>query len=242
MTTETWDIEAIVREVVRRLQTVAESNDAAPNPSTSPPPAGQLKVDQKVVSLAVVQGRLGRVKELVVRSDAVVTPAVRDLLRRDKIRLVRADGNTNARRCVSGMIIVAESSWSPPTDRDVWPAPCRSVASLSDAVAQLVRELSSDQVVGVLITDAVFASLCQLNRHDHVRAAWISDAERLREAIEQIRPNVLVLDPRHRRLNQLTSLAQAFFEAATAGEAPSAAVVTASDPAAATAMGMRKQV
>lgn len=76
-------IERIVREVIRRLREM-ETNGSATNPSNEP-----LAVEDRVVTLATLQGRLDGVCQLNVRSDAVVTPSVQDELRDRKITLTR---------------------------------------------------------------------------------------------------------------------------------------------------------
>ena len=112
----TWDIERIVRAVMRRL---AELPDAAAANLCAPPATAEcgaddeLSVTAAVVSLAALEaqladrplssglpasvvppsavaGRLSGLRRLVIRRGAVVTPAVRDLLRQYRIDVVTA--------------------------------------------------------------------------------------------------------------------------------------------------------
>ena len=75
------DIERIVQEVVRRLLSLGMQVTA--NPQST------LTIDERVVSLATLQGKLEGIQQLQVEPKAVVTPSVRDELRQRKIELVR---------------------------------------------------------------------------------------------------------------------------------------------------------
>ena len=77
-------IETIVAEVVRRLlaQGVAVSG-------VDGNVQDHLEIDDSVVALATLSGRLDGICRLVVKTDAVVTPSVRDELRQRNIALVR---------------------------------------------------------------------------------------------------------------------------------------------------------
>lgn len=92
-----WSEERIVTEVLRRLRAVASadapaptSNAPAPAVPAPPDPPGRLTLDQPLVTLATIAGRLTGVRQFVVRPRAVVTPAVRDELRSRGITLLRA--------------------------------------------------------------------------------------------------------------------------------------------------------
>jgi hypothetical protein len=84
-------IEWIVREVIRRL-----TDGGHPIVSTSPgdkktaanaPANHALRLSERLVTLATLDGRLSGVSRVIVPMRAVVTPAVRDELRRKNIRL-----------------------------------------------------------------------------------------------------------------------------------------------------------
>jgi hypothetical protein len=79
MTVTPEQLEWIVQEVIRRLR-LLESN---------PPPTGELRLTECVVTLATLKDRMANVQRIVVTPRAVVTPAVRDELRQRTIELVR---------------------------------------------------------------------------------------------------------------------------------------------------------
>lgn len=73
------DIEFIVREVIRRL------TSAAGDPSRSE--ADTVNLDERLVTMATLDGRLANARRLVVAKKAVVTPAVKDELKKRQITL-----------------------------------------------------------------------------------------------------------------------------------------------------------
>ena len=73
-------VEWIVAEVLRRLGVVQAQTMAS---------SDELRVEEQVVTVRVVEGRLNGVSRLVVSQRAVVTPAVKDELKQRKIELVR---------------------------------------------------------------------------------------------------------------------------------------------------------
>ena len=94
MALSTHDIERIVAEVMRRLLAagVQVQPDTGSLPGIGPVTAktATYTVTEHVVSLAVLEGHLENLQRLVVGARAVVTPAVRDVLRKHDIALERA--------------------------------------------------------------------------------------------------------------------------------------------------------
>ena len=75
--------ERIVQEVIRRLLAQGVSIQLPETPVT------ELVLDQKVIALGLLEGRLNGIRRVVVRRRAVVTPAVKDELRTKGIELQR---------------------------------------------------------------------------------------------------------------------------------------------------------
>lgn len=82
MTFNEEQVEWIVAEVIRRLRLVA--NDQAPSAA-----GGELRLNDMVITMRTIEGRLSDIKRLSVRSKAVITPAVRDELKGRNIELLR---------------------------------------------------------------------------------------------------------------------------------------------------------
>ena len=73
------DVEYIIREVIRRL--MAMGNEPSHDDG------GTVKLTERLVTMATLEGRLANVKRLIVAKKAVVTPLVKDELRKRKIEL-----------------------------------------------------------------------------------------------------------------------------------------------------------
>lgn len=84
-------IERIVREVIRRLREMEANGNATSDNQDGSQTEKTLCIDDKVVALATLQGRLDGVQQLRVGGNAVVTPSVRDELRDRKITLTRGE-------------------------------------------------------------------------------------------------------------------------------------------------------
>lgn len=82
MTLTAEEIERIVQEVIRRL-TSAGVQVTRFKPT--------LELEDRLVTLASIEGRLEGIKQLVVLPKAIVTPSVRDELRDKNVELVRQE-------------------------------------------------------------------------------------------------------------------------------------------------------
>jgi hypothetical protein len=82
MTFSEEQVEWIVVEVIRRLGLLTSDNGSNTEAN------GELKLIERVVTMQVVESRLDGVQRVMVRQQAIVTPAVKDELKRRKIELV----------------------------------------------------------------------------------------------------------------------------------------------------------
>lgn len=85
MTFSEDQVERIVREVVRRL--LALESSAGNRPALAE--GNALTLDERVISMETLRGRLEGVRRVAVTRRAVVTPAARDLLRERGVDLER---------------------------------------------------------------------------------------------------------------------------------------------------------
>ena len=94
MALSSHDIERIVAEVLRRLLAAGVQVQSDPGSlsgiGSDTAKTATYTVTEHVVSLAVLEGHLENLQRLVVGARAVVTPAVRDVLRKHDIALERA--------------------------------------------------------------------------------------------------------------------------------------------------------
>lgn len=227
-------IDLIVREVLARLAGVGGD----PLHRVSPPPTrvggresaaspgphesdrherqdGELAVSARVVSLAAVEDRMEGVRRLVVPPGAVVTPSVRDELRRRNIALVRDRSATSTGGGARVLIMVLGSRFDP--------APLKSalageglevridradcLVAATDAVA---RELDRPDCVALVASVYPAVAVCLANRHAGVRAVLGIDPGRLAGDAASAGANVLVLDPRSSGPFQLRQMALQF--------------------------------
>jgi hypothetical protein len=248
MALPTINIDDVVREVLAQLG-LAPAGGASPNgeaaangatssasksPSkatvVSPPPAqtpakvaaggnGEFVVRSRVVALAELQDRLSGIRKLVVPPQAIVTPAVRDELRRRNIALVfgkkdAAAARTSAMRLV---LMVTHGALDPAglvggltaegIAVDVQTSDC-----LLRATDELAAELSKGETLGVLATPYVPAALCLANRLAGIRAVIGLDARTVAADTASVGANLLVVNPAGLGLFQLRQLVIRFYQ------------------------------
>lgn len=212
------DIDRIVQEVLAELGLGPPAADAATRPgpadadpapeapSEKPPaaaelPTGDLMLHCRVVTQAEVAGRLEAVRRLVVPAQAVVTPAVRDELRRRNVTLsfappaaeeapgrVRLVMVTMGRRFDPGALLSALSKEGIAVEGH------RSDC-LVEATDRLAAEVARGDTLGLLLTRHTPIALCLANRHRGVRAVTAVDAQAVATAAASVGANLLVIDP-----------------------------------------------
>jgi hypothetical protein len=227
MTRDGINIEAVVAEVVRRLQRLADAPDQGTPPpraaapmgaGTHKPPVagtqqpgdagtkrpdasdGDLVIDARVVTLLEIERRLTNVRRVLVRRGAVVTPSVKDDLRKRHIRLEYLAEPVADRR-LADELTIACCTHTPEAARAAaglaHPAGA-SVMKFDDlrCAAQTVATILADaNRLGVLVTDDPLSAVCLANRAAAARAAWVRDTAQVREAIAAIGLNLLVVHP-----------------------------------------------
>lgn len=205
MTANSWDIDAIVREVLRRL-------DQPPHAAGQPVPAGgetrpreeepaTLQIRQRVVTLIGLEDRLAGVRRVLLPPGAVVTPAVRDEFRRRGIQVHTATTEYAAQPAPvsNGLLVLTQ----PPPPQKMLDAVTAAVAvgqTLGPApLTELIRPLSESlrdlTRAALLITREPAATICLVNRYPRLRAVGaFGNALNVRQAVQSIGANVLVLD------------------------------------------------
>lgn len=227
----TSDIEAIVREVLKRL------NGAAPSPGLRPHSPiergihaeveraanrdnAAIAIGDKLITLASVAGRLAGASAVSVPRGAVITPAARDYLRENKIAIgyETASGPVSgAARLVMG---VAETAFEPAAliaRLGKTGVPIEQLARVG--LAGVVDELADRTRLGgeraLLLTGQHEAALCLANRRGGVRAANVGCYLGVRRARRAIGVNFLVINPQGKSLHEIERAVKEF----CAGEA-----------------------
>ena len=195
-------IEWIVREVVRRLEAAsAPSSTSQSMPVASDCGKSELRLSVPVISVARLEGRLSGVKQLVVSKTAVVTPAAKDLLRDQKIALVRGEVTKPENAWKLSLVAgVAETNFEPAS---LWRELQKEGAQIEElartGLARVTTELCEQVMrggrLGILLTTNVSAAVCLANRTKGVRAAEARCATSTRDAVRGVGVNLLVVNP-----------------------------------------------
>jgi hypothetical protein len=226
MTSE-QDIERIVREVLRRIAETpgfASKETKTEKPPLRKAPAvksaqdkSRLHLGERVITTAQLDGRLDGVKQVVVQARAVVTPAVRDILRKKRIAIVEGadeteEDNACAARHFLAVVDPAGESGNAAAavaaelgDVRQWNGDC-----VVKAVRHVIGAVVDDGCTGIVFTSQPSVALCRGNRHAGVRAAWGVDVAAVKEAVQSIGANVLVVDPSLHSVFELRGILREF--------------------------------
>ncbi len=181
------NIDRIVREVLAEISTAATACAD-----------GQLVLSGRVISMADISGRIDGIRQVVVPPGTVVTPSVRDELRRGNITLAfEANSARSSQRLV---VVTAGNRFDPASLLDslrndgIDVAPHASNC-LIESTELLAREVNNRSTLGLLLSTHPAAAICLANRHRGVRAVTGSDAAMVVAATDDIGANLLILDP-----------------------------------------------
>ncbi|MCG8584294.1 MAG: RpiB/LacA/LacB family sugar-phosphate isomerase, partial [Pirellulales bacterium] len=208
MNVDERQIDAIVHQVIGELRKPTTNGAAAmtqmPTKSTD---CADLVLNERVVTLEALDGKLDGKNRVVVWKSAVVTPAVRDELRERDIELICGTVPTSAANEAPERTASASSTlFVAAVDRTEATAAIASIDGRALAmtanntimlVGDLCRRVSAGaDARGVLLTEQPVAALCLANRHRHIRAAHAVDQSTVFEAMSAVGANVIVVDSR----------------------------------------------
>jgi hypothetical protein len=202
------EIERLVREVLAQL---------APKPAPREASTTELWLDQSVVAVRDLEGRLQQVKQLVVPERAIVTPAARDLLRERGVDVRRAATASKATSSSLATLLlgVAETRCEP--TEVIGALRRRGVqveqvarTGLKTVVAELADAAAKGGRRTWLLTEATHQAICLANRTSGVWAAAAQHRGELAEARKAISLNVLITNPVKSTTFQLTQLGQEY--------------------------------
>jgi hypothetical protein len=162
---------------------------------------GVLVVDEPVLTLASLEGRLDGVSRVVAGTAAIVTPAVRDELRKRDISLQRNGRDRHAAEVNVRRLVFASARGR--FDTDAISRALRAVSveletiechGLTDTVSQLAERVARDGVACVVVTSRPAAVVCLANRHAGVRAVAAASVDGVDRAVAEVGANLLALD------------------------------------------------
>jgi len=190
MTTE-WTTESIVREVLRRLTQIIDSQSTV-GPNNTPANSDELKLNDRVISLALIDGKLEGVKRLVVTEQAIVTPSVRDELKRRNI-VYRRDQISIEKQLA--LLLITDD---PKICLQRWKKNVNACETFRGQSALEIAAKAAEWVdrrhVAVAYSQQPIALACLLNKHASIRAVAAHDERQVSRAIEEAGANVLVFD------------------------------------------------
>ncbi len=206
------EVERLVREVLAELARAPkpETDKAACPSDGSKPSAGlaardprELVVGSRVVTLAEVGERLDGVRRLVVSPKAIVTPSVRDELRRMNIDLVLGSGEEIAAQpsSISGVVMLVHGkqidvgSLVKALASDGIRVELNRSECILEGTELLARQLADGGTLGVLLTRYAAAGMCLANRRAGVRAILGIDVDHVADDAASVGANLLVVDP-----------------------------------------------
>ncbi|MCR9120498.1 MAG: hypothetical protein NXI22_26495 [bacterium] len=208
-------IQRVVAEVLRRVKQANSSQSGSNNAIASSVCPNTLFIDSPVISLSDIDGRLTAVKELAVPPKAIVTPAVRDELRWQKVALVRRAGSAETvagAESIQPIIVVsANIEYSPQSLVDSGVTPLRfggSFDCLVKAIDQL-ETLVEPNGKALVLTDDPQAAACLANRKAKWWAAACRTANEVEQARKSIGVNLAAVDPAETNPWQLKQIAKA---------------------------------
>lgn len=201
------ELERIVREVVRGL---TAARNRGHDVIASPPSDNHatLQIDDPVISMQTLEGKLEGIHDVVVARSAVVTPLVRDELRARQIRLRRDVIGTTASQVP--LKIVCHGTVTElrhiKTMGDSEVCHTRSLEQARDALARSVNA----QTFGVLLTANPEAAVCVINRDSTLHAFVGLSETNVRRARATMAANVIVLPRRDDDLAKQRRLVEVF--------------------------------
>jgi len=198
------EIERIVRDVLARM-----SADVVENGDRTNKNGDAFSIPDRVVTVATLERRVNQKTTVVVRHDAIITPAARDLLRAANAMIERSGRPiAGAQLGLTWVVGVAETAFDPTSvlvDVTRVVGQCEQLArvGLVGVVDELVERVSRDGAVGLLFTDMADAALALANRQRGVRAVLARSATAARQARQTIAANLFVIEPEGRSVFDL---------------------------------------
>ncbi len=215
MTITSAEVEAIVRVVLRRL---AGGNLSSPKPGASDAtshggdgtlPASTLVLDERLITLDSLKGKLADKTSLQVPHNAVLTPAVLDELRGHGVELQKVNfapaPNTWPGGPDSRLLVVAGGSLHAALGTLGEFTAC-SKNSPAD-VRRIAAHLNSGGKAAIWNTTTPFAAIRAAASNSSLQAVQLHRLEDWQRAVSQADPNVVIIDQESWKANQLQKLA-----------------------------------
>ena len=207
-------VERVVREVIKRLTESngkVKTNTNAVSPLDQRAEPGEWQLNERVISLEAITGKLDRINVLRLPAKAVVTPAAKDELRSRNVA-IRFD--LEKQNCVTGkqlLIGVTCGAVGKDVANQLETTGIQAEWYQDERVSRLVTKLAGRVSAlrrSLVITSEPYTAVCVANRNANVRAAIVRDEGELRLAKAEINPNFLVLPVERLALLKIDAIAR----------------------------------
>jgi hypothetical protein len=226
------EIESIVRRVLGTLIASSDSALRAEHAAQDAAPLNIRTIADPVVSVGLLRGQLDGIQQLAVRSNAVVTPAVRDLCRERNIAIVRSAAASTATNSVAvgtsspagkqegasrpqRLLITGNVAWMDSVAKQLCPRQAR-VASKAVDDASAIRAISDGLRAGhqaaIAIVQAPHAACWQAARDDKLRPSVVSQWSDLASVLFEVPVNVLIVSAKTWNIPSACNLARRMFD------------------------------
>jgi hypothetical protein len=206
MTVDSSLVDRIVHGVLRQLQGPPVAEKPAPAPATPTPAAvpksvgGDHKLAQSVITAGLIEEQVPRTASAVLVSPrAIITPAALDVVRARKLTIRResAAGSQQQAKNVSPLLAIVVRN-TPVVERLSKQRAWRRelLGCPDDAAKAAISSITRGDASAVVIFAAQnHRAACFVNRNASVKAAAVHSFDALRGALDQLRLNVLCIDP-----------------------------------------------
>lgn len=196
MTTSNFDVEHLVQLVLERLSKNGEQIPQANQPCSH----HHVTMTDPIISLQTVASWKGMVNRIQIPAGRLITPAAWDEIKRRGIEIVpkQTMDADNSKPQIRLGVWKAHYSLEGLTKNlqrvgyDVVSEP--NTMDLEQFASSLRPVNHPGQQLGVLMTGKPAVACCQLNRHDHIRAAVAFDWTSSCAAARELQPNVALFD------------------------------------------------
>ena len=182
------------------------------------PEVREFRVEQRVVTLAALSGALESVRRVVVPLGAVVTPAVREALKKRGLELCygpRAPGPVPAADKASLLVGIGAVK-SPPAAlqkaiiEEYRGAEFCENECLIQVTRTVAQAVAAGQRLGVIVTERPAVAVCLANRQAAVRGVWGASVPVVATAVQTAGANLLIVSPTEHSLHELRSMIREF--------------------------------
>jgi len=206
MSTDANQFELLVREVLARLAQQVKAEEAAVITAAVPPASNdELELMASVISVQSLEGKLKGIKLVRIRSNAVITPAARDLLRDAKVTWVRGgkahhatSDSAQAKERPAALAVLAAENYVESLRKQLCPrraSVMQAEGDVDQTVKRLQLAISSGHRLGVVIAKNSFELNMAVNRIG-LRGARIASWADFQFALQEATPDVWILDSR----------------------------------------------